>query len=183
MSRWLSRVARLNRTKQPVHGIVARERRRKRRNLSADERREKQVVRDRDGFCRFPRCGCQKSSDAMKRVLTVSHDFHKGMGGDPTGGVSIAPLMLLLCKWRHQDGPVSRDKKTVRTTYLTPDQNDGPIAWMVDLGALYPVNFPKGTWRELAREAFVEDLSRERDYEQLTEEQEQWLEDLAEMVR
>jgi len=164
-------------------GPTALARRRRRRQLSADEGREKQKVRDRDVRCRFPRCGCSKSRDTMKRVLTVSHDFHKGMGGDPTGGVSIAPLMLLLCKWRHQDAPVSRDKKTARTVYLTPDQNEGPISWEIDLGALYPANFPAGTWRELAREGYVEGGSGSLRLERLTEEQEQWIEDLAEMAR
>lgn len=198
MSRWMSKVAELNKQEQPVHrvyasvrrgfkrkppGPTAKARRRKRRNLSADESREKQRVRDRDKVCRFPRCGCSKSTDTMKRVLTVSHDFHKGMGGDPTGGVSIAPLMLLLCKWRHQDAPVSRDKKTARTHYLTPDQNEGPIAWEIDLGALYPVNFPAGTWRELARERYIDGISGVYQFEPLTEEQEQWLDDLSEMVR
>lgn len=203
MSRWLSKLAELNKHDQPVHrvyaavrrdskrkppGPTAKARRRKRRSLSADERREKQKVRDRDRVCRFPRCGCSKSRDPLKRVLTVSHDFHKGMGGDPTGGVSIAPLMVALCKWRHQDAPVSRHAKTLRSVYLTPDQNDGPLAWEVDLGAVYPGQYRLGTWFEVGREDYVEGGSGELRLfgpwgGNLTDEQERVLNELAEMIR
>lgn len=116
----------------------------------------------------------------MKCIPTVSHDFHKGMGGDPTGKVSIAALMILLCKWRHQDAPVSRHAGTMQTRYLTPDNNDGPVAFLVDLHALYPdLHTKSGIWFEVARESEVGVI----DEDKLTYEQAEVLRDLAEMKR
>lgn len=177
MTSYLTRRAPLRR-KPP--GPTAKKRARKKRKLSSDERQQKELVRLRDKHCRFPRCGClwNRRTDPMKRVLTVSHDFHKGMGGDPTGGVSIASLMIALCKWRHQDGRVSRHAGTMKTQYLTPDNNDGPVAFLVDLFALYPGLYTeKGIWFEVARETERGVVG------QLTAEQDQVLLDLAEMVR
>jgi len=164
-----------------VSGTKARARRR--RKLAVAERGEKAKVRIRDKVCRFPRCGCQlQRTNAFKAIPTVSHDFHKKMGGNPTGAVSIAALMILLCKWRHQDGPVSRHAGTMRTRYLTPDQNDGPLAFLVDLHALRHANddgrqLTKGTWFEVARESEPGVL------EELTFEQNGILGQLAEMRR
>lgn len=166
-------------------GPTALARARKSAGLRAKERKAKDEVRDREmNKCRFPLCGCQRPGcDGMKRVLTVSHDFHKGMGGDPTGGVSIPALMVALCRWRHQDAPVSRHARTLRSVYLTPDQNDGPLAWEIDLAALYPGLFPKGTWFEVARETYVEGGSGTLRLEPLADRQREVLDDLAEMVR
>ena len=120
----------------------------------------------------------------MKRILTVSHDFHKGMGGDPNGRVSIPSLMLLLCKWRHQDAPVSMHNKTLRTVYLTPDHNEGPIAFEIDLHALDPdINTEPGTWFEVARETYPEGGSGALRLERLTVVQEHILDELARMQR
>jgi hypothetical protein len=135
-------------------GITARTRATKSRRLKSNELREKLKVRNRDKVCRFPLCGCH-TDQTMKAVTEVSHDFHKGMGGDPAGEVSIAPLMVLVCKWRHQDAPVSFHRKTIRTVYLTPDHNDGPIAWEVDMGAAQPEQYMPGTWFEVARETYA----------------------------
>jgi hypothetical protein len=153
----------------------------RRRKLVIKERGEKGKVRHRDGKCRFPRCGCQAPrTNPFKAILTVSHDFHKGMGGNPSGDVSIAALMILLCKWRHQDGPVSRHAGTMQTRYLTPDNNNGPVAFLIDLHALYPEeHYKRGTWYEVARETSVGEI----DEEMLTEEQARVLKDLAEMKR
>lgn len=77
----------------------------------------------------------------MKAMQTVSHDKHKGMGGNPAGDRSAPELMLLLCKWRHQDAPISRDRETLLTKYLSDEKNDGPIQWLIDtdeLGRLAP---------------------------------------------
>ncbi len=104
---------------------------------------EKRKVRKRDKVCRFPLCGCRK----LRLPLEVSHDFHKGMGSKD--GVSIAPLMVLLCNHRHQFGAISRHRGTLRSIYLTPDQYDGPVAWEVHLG---DVAYPQG-WIEVARES------------------------------
>lgn len=180
----IRRRAFIERRRKPK-GPTARARAKKSRQVVIGERVEKQKVRLRDGTCRFPKCGCKgpRYVSPLKRVPTVSHDFHKGMGGDPQGKVSIAALMVLLCKWRHQDAPVSRHAGTMQTKYLTPDQNDGPLAWLVDLGALYPAQYPKGSWFEVARETYVEGGSGELRLEKLTEEQAQVLDDLAEMTR
>jgi len=162
-------------------GPTARRRAKKRRVVSAEERHEKELVRTRDKRRRFPRCGCltNRLCDAMKRVPTVSHDFHKGMGGDPNGRVSIAALMILFCKWRHQDGRVSRHAGTLRTQYLTPDNNDGPVAFEVDLAALYPGRYAHSAvvWFEVGRELEPGTIGP------TNEEQDQVLADLAEMVR
>lgn len=171
---------------KPAKGSAKKARARRSRRLSDAERAAKQEVRDRDVHCRFPLCGCGEWTrvPAMKRVLTVSHDFHKGMGGDPTGGVSIPALMVLLCKWRHQDGHVSRHRGTLRSKYLTPDQNDGPLAWEVDLHAVYPGLYTKsGVWFEVARETYVEGGSGTLRLEKFTHEQERVLDDLREMER
>lgn len=167
-------------------GPTARARAKKSRRLSIAERVEKEKVRLRDRHCRFPRCGCltSRTVSALKRVPTVSHDFHKGMGGDPTGAVSIASLMVLLCKWRHQDAPVSRHAGTMQTRYLTPDNNDGPLAFLVDLHAVYPGLYAHaGVWFEVGHEHYVEGGSGELRLAPLTVEQENVLADLAEMTR
>lgn len=164
--------------KKKKKGPTALARQRKRVKLTAAEIAEKDVVRERDKRCRFPKCGCKRFDFGMKCWPTVSHDMHKGMGGDPQGKVSIACLMILLCKWRHQDAPVSRHAMTMRTRYLTPDQNDGPVAFEVDLWAVRPGMYQqRGVWFEVARESDVGLLMP------LTEEQEHVLDELAEMER
>lgn len=175
---YIQRHVGLRRSRKPK-GPTARARAKKSRHLSAAERAEKELVRRRDRHCRFPRCGCQTPPvDGMKAALTVSHDFHKGMGGDPTGDVSIASLMIALCKWRHQDGPVSRHARTMQTRYLTPDNNDGPVEFLVDLAAVYPGRYEhKGQWFIVATEVERGVLG------ELTSEQGDVLDDLAEMVR
>lgn len=169
----------LQRKRKPK-GPTAIARSKRARTLREAEGVEKATVRRRDKHCRFPRCGCRSSwgLDAMKRVPTVSHDFHKGMGGDPTGGVSIAPLMILLCKWRHQDAPVSRHAGTMQTRYLTPDNNDGPVEFLVDLFAVYPGRYErKGMWFIVATEVERGVLG------ELTVEQRDVLHDLTGMER
>jgi hypothetical protein len=76
---------------------------------------EKQKVRRRDGYCRFPLCGCGK----MRLRTEVSHSEHKGMGGNPAGDRSKADLMVLVCHRRHKDGRVAIDKGTLRWRALT----------------------------------------------------------------
>jgi hypothetical protein len=165
-------------------GITARERAQKHRALVESERTAKQEVRNRDRHCRFPLCGCQRAHiDYLKRRLTVSHDFHKGMGGDPTGGVSIPALMIAFCKWRHQDAPVSVHGKTLRTVYLTPDHNEGPVAFEIDLHALDPDRYTVSEWFEVGREHYVEGGSETLRLAPLTPEQAEILDELAEMKR
>lgn len=132
------------------------------RRLKRSERAEKADVRKRDKHCRFPRCGCRQTSSMMKAFPTVSHQEHKGMGGDPKGQRSIAELMILLCKWRHQDAPFSQHKQTLYAVFLTDEKFNGPIAWMINWGALSQKLLPAqerspvvDDWRELARETAI----------------------------
>lgn len=161
----------------------------KARVLSTNERAAKQEVRDRDRNCRFPLCRCRDlwkyaTGKALVNFMpTVSHDFHKGMGGDPTGAVSIPSLMVLLCMWRHQNAPVSRHAGTLKSRYLTPDSYDGPVAWLVDLKALYPGMYSAPVWVEVGREHYVEGGSGVLRLEPLTLDQETWLKELGEMDR
>jgi hypothetical protein len=168
-------------------GITPKKKRAKqRRQRNAGEQSEKAKVRERDVVCRFPLCGCKRGvrPPTGHSWLTVSHDRHKGMGGDPSGNASIAALMVLLCAWRHQEASVSRHAGTLNSKYLTPDQNDGPLAWLVDLSAVYPGLYAtRGVWFEVARECYVEGGSGELRLEPLTDEQQHVLDDLGEMDR
>ena len=142
------------------------EERKKRLKLKSDETAEKKKVRKRDKHrCRFPLCGCRK----LGIRLEVSHDRHKGKWGAEG---SVAPLMVLLCFTRHQDGIVSRHKGTLRARYLTPENYDGPVAWDI---AASTVGGSGDKWIEVARESAVQVL------EPLTTEQRLLLEELAEM--
>lgn len=126
----------------------------------AKERSEKAAVRRRDKKCRFPLCGCKQ----LGLRLEVSHDFHKGTNGNSTKeAVSIASLMIYLCEHRHQHGTISRHKRTLETRYLTPDHDDGPVAWMVDIEALPPellrgIPPVQTRWLEVARERDINQL-------------------------
>jgi hypothetical protein len=118
-------------------GPTARARASRARKLRTEEAANKQEAKRRDGErCRFPLCGCGQPGHGMKSILTSSHDMHKGMGGDPTGVLSLPEFLITLCKWRHQDAPISRHAGNLRTRYLTPDNNNGPVAWDVKLEAL-----------------------------------------------
>jgi hypothetical protein len=123
---------------KPKKGSAKRARAARLRVLRIAERQEKDLVRERDVACRFPLCGCRQLarrarslSDIWKVEPTVSHYEHKGIGGDPTGARSRRDRMVLLCRWRHQDGCVSRDTGTVRYEPLTPARCDGPLSWQV----------------------------------------------------
>lgn len=139
--------------------------------LQREERANKAEARIRDKFrCRFPLCGCLNWLDApLKRVLTVSHDSHKGMGGDPTGERSLPEVLISMCKWRHQDGTISRHAGNLRNVYLTPDKNNGPIAWELNIIALQGIAVSwfgpspgplvgESPWIEVARERDVQVL-------------------------
>jgi hypothetical protein len=92
------------------------------------EDKEKGKVRRRDKRCRFPLCGCR----LLKLRLEVSHQVHKGMGGNPDGDRSTADQMIYLCDHRHQFGAVSRHKGTLRAEPLTKHGTNGPVEWRVD---------------------------------------------------
>lgn len=115
----------------PKSGVTTKQARaKKRRALAALEREHKAAVRERDGGCRFPFCGCRAA--ARPYVLEVSHQIHKGMGGDPTGERSTSAGMIYLCSWRHKDGPVSIDRGTLRWEALTERGADGPVRWILN---------------------------------------------------
>jgi len=117
------------------------------------ERYAKARVRKRDRFCRFPLCGCRRLGLALKASPEVSHNRHKGAGGNPTGDRSLASGLILLCRHRHQDGAVSRHAGTLRAVALTAEGMNGPIAWVVDASAVYPELKPfEIGWFEIARE-------------------------------
>jgi hypothetical protein len=128
--------------------ITATLRRRKRDRLKRDENANKQEVRDRDVTCRFPLCPCAR----FNLFLEVSHQKHKGMGGDPAGARSTPALMLLICNWRHKESTFALDKRTLKWDALTDAGANGPIAWSIDLGWFGKGTFPIGTWVEIARE-------------------------------
>lgn len=154
--------------------------------IQADEKKNKAQVRRRDRGCRFPMCGCRKLGLKLDARPEVSHDRHKGMGGNPAGDRSLPELMVQLCVHRHQDGPISRHKGTMRAVYLTAEGYNGPVAWEIDI-AMYAYlvavqngqrgpSVPKApVWREVARERKVGVL------EPLTADQHETLDILAEM--
>jgi hypothetical protein len=95
----------------------------------AHEQREKAKVRKRDKGCRFPMCGCRR----LGLRIEVSHDRHKGMGGNPACDRSDAADMVQLCEHRHQHSQVSRHKGTLRSVPLSHRGYDGPVEWWVRL--------------------------------------------------
>ena len=153
---------------KPRKGTATRARARRTRKNREAEGDQKQIVRDRDRRCRFPVCGCWQIG-APNAWPEVSHDRHKGMGGNPTGDRSTAAEMILLCHHRHQGGIVSRDRKTLRVRALTDAGNAGPVAFEVKRSALVvgPLlqvmaapDTPASTWVEVARERAPHELAR-----------------------
>ena len=67
--------------------------------------------------------------------------------------------MIYICKHRHQDGPISRHKGTLRLRHLTAKGNDGPIAWDIDLNRVkYGAarGWRPANWVEVAYETAVQ---------------------------
>lgn len=121
------------------------------------EDKAKAAVRRRDRGCRFPLCGCRKLGLGLVASAEVSHQKHKGMGGNPSGDRSTAAGMIQLCRHRHQDGVVSRHRGTLRIFPLNLEQGmDGPVAFCVDMkgAGLYTLadNARGYAWRTLAHE-------------------------------
>jgi len=141
-----------------------------RRERQTKERNNKTAARRRDRYrCRFPLCGCRPLSLRLEARLEVSHDQHKGIGGNPAGDRSERWALITLCLHRHQDGIVSRHKGTLRTRYLSASKNDGPVAWEVrrsalpiavlDLAALMGMPARWTEWIEVARERSVQQIA------------------------
>lgn len=105
------------------------------------ERAEKGKAKRRDRGCRFPLCGCRRLGLLVKARREVSHDKHKGMGGNPIGDRSTAAIMVELCNHRHQDGVISRHKGTLRSRFLDDDLGYfGPIEWYIEAETLMKIN-------------------------------------------
>ena len=127
----------------------------KRRKAASLEDKQKAEVRQRDGYCRFPLCGCRR----FKLRLEVAHASHKGIGGNPRGDRSDPRLMILLCSARHKENDISLDRKTIRIRALDPRRDfHGPCAWDVDLKRMrleQPGAWVGGRpqWCEVARES------------------------------
>lgn len=120
-----------------------------RRKVTAAEDDSKRAVRLRDGFCRFPLCGCKRFNLAR----AVCHSRHKGMGGNPKGDRSKPPLMILLCSARHRENVISVDRGTLVVTALTDKGLGGPCSFWIDPRAL-AAGKPTGRerWIEVGRE-------------------------------
>ena len=94
-----------------------------------DEESEKRKVRQRDRGCRFPLCGCRR----LRLALEVSHNEHKGSGGNPDGSRSTAPLMMQMCRERHRTNPFSVHNRAIAWEPVSKrDGADGPVKWLVD---------------------------------------------------
>lgn len=159
MSRWLSKVTRLNTRDQPVHkvtaalgrelanavsatsrravvrkpkGPTARARAKKARASKLRENKNKQAVRRDDVYCRFPLCRCRE----LSIMQHVSHQVHKGMGGNPKEDRSIPSLMIMLCAHRHREAAISIDNKTLRWRGRTTAGARGPVTWQIKHEAL-----------------------------------------------
>jgi len=124
----------------------------------------------------MPLCGCWR----YKLAHHVSHQEHKGMGGNPAGDRSTPDKMLLLCAARHRENRVSIDNKTLRWSIIGRDAAGHPlIAWEVDLRALKhglsTLATHRPQWFEVARETAL------HRYDAFTPEQRAVLQQLAEM--
>lgn len=153
-------------------GPTARRRAVKGRRLKATENLHKAEARARDGGpgyelqgrCRFPLCGCH----ALGLFVEVSHQVHKGMGGDPTGERSRPAGLICLCNWRHKDAARwAVDKGTIRWVPLTAAGANGAVAWELRVGS---------AWIELAHETAIQELGL------LSQDQRRLLRGLAEMT-
>lgn len=136
--------------KAPQSAKIARALKSKERKQA--EQGQMRAVRRRDTYCRFPLCGCSK----FRLRLEVSHQTHRGMGGNPAGDRSHRDRLVLVCSARHREHGVSIDRGTLRWREIARDANGRPlIAWEVDrraleLGDAFMGGEPE--WMELARE-------------------------------
>jgi hypothetical protein len=117
--------------KQPV--IAKAVRAAKTTKRASRERKQKDVVRERDGYCRFPLCGCRK----LKLSLESAHLKHKGMGGNPKENLSEPEKLITLCVARHRRLPISMHSGTLRVKPLTDAGTAGPCAFSIDIIKLW----------------------------------------------
>lgn len=132
-------------------GVTSRvERRTKRAGEKTAEEKNKKKVRLRDKRCRFPLCGCKR----LKIMAHVSHQRHKGSGGNPAGDRSQPSGMIYVCACRHRENVISIDRGTLRWRELEKGKGaDGYIAWDIRRDEL-PSHLREGRaeWVEIARE-------------------------------
>lgn len=103
---------------KPAKGSTTALRRRKARQVKSYERAVMNQARERDGnCCRY--CG--------KHPGEVAHMSHRGMGGNPSGSRTVAPKLLVLCKWHH----VMYDAAQLVIDPLTSDGANGPLRFQL----------------------------------------------------
>lgn len=85
---------------KPEKGSCWKQGRDRRKKVKATEDAEKDKVRARDKFCRWPHC---ENCRVYKPRLEVAHVVAKGMGGDH-GTKSTADQMILVDWLTHQSG-------------------------------------------------------------------------------
>lgn len=152
----------------------------KRKDRKATEDKMMAASRRRDGYCRFPLCGCRK----FNIVAHVSHARHRGAGGNPSGDRTTTESTLLVCATRHKENRVAIDRGTLR--WLPLDKKlgaNGPIVWYVSADAFPAVRGVGETLRFSKTDDFYE-VAREREihvYEPWTAQQLAVLKQLAEM--
>lgn len=114
---------------KPEKGSGLIDRKTRRKAIVAAEDSEKDKVRRRDRFCRWPHCAnCKK----FEPRLEVAHLEAKGMGGDH-GTVSTADQMMLLDYLTHQGGLTSLEQHGRKIEPLTERGTNGPCSfWIAD---------------------------------------------------
>lgn len=104
----------------------------KKTDRKTKERQSMDVARKADRGCRFPLCGCKK----LGLRVEVAHLRHRGMGGNPKGDRTQPDNVISLCTHRHQHGPVSLHKGTLRVEPLTTEGTRGRVMFLVDAETL-----------------------------------------------
>jgi len=127
----------------------------RKRTRDDSEDAAKARVRRRDKGCRFPYCGCRQ----LGLALEVSHNEHKGMGGNPSGVRSNTALLMQLCRERHKANPFSVHNGTIAWEPLTSFGANGPVRWLVDVRLLQ--HYAHGTVRPVR--AVLVEVAREQD--------------------
>lgn len=107
---------------------LAHERRTRKAGQKGAEKAAMDKVRKRDKGCRFPLCRCRR----VGIRLEVSHDLHRGMGGNPAGDRTDPATMVQVCAWRHTQGIFALDKGSIRWVPMTTLGANGHIQWQID---------------------------------------------------